>query len=124
MQFTAGFVYAEDDGETSMLGFADHQFDTRESVLLIRTLQPTDDSDPFYIEVNDQGSSSHGGILRLVASPCQLLIYITAEAEQQLGIGAAISIDITDQRWPALYPQLQRFCEASSLTLELRDEQP
>jgi hypothetical protein len=69
----ANFLYGgvDEDSDVLMVGFADDEFDTKEYILLQKTLVPGQKDkelglDKVHIEYNDQSRSTYAGILNIV----------------------------------------------------------
>ena len=67
-QVEAGYVYAGDDDDVAMVGFADHQYDTKSYVLLQRDKNPSAEDraageHKVHITVDDQSRAAYGAIL-------------------------------------------------------------
>ena len=100
-EFSAGFVYTQNDGEVAMVGFADQQYDTRAYVLLQRTLHPSDDDvhrgwDDVHITVNDQTRSTYGGIKQIAMQERLVLIEVSSTTANHLGTGETVSVNMAN----------------------------
>ncbi|SMO52695.1 Imm10 family immunity protein [Melghirimyces algeriensis] len=93
----SNFLYAQKENDVVMVGFADDEFDTKEYVLLQRSIVYDDQDkilglDKVYIECNDQSHSVYGGIVRFVLSNGIAEIWIDSNAANMLGTDEKIKI--------------------------------
>ena len=101
-QLAAGFAYTQNDGEVAMVGFADHQYDTKAYVLLQRTLRPSSDDicrgwDDVHIMVDDETRSAYGGVKQITLhDEKQVLIEVSPATANHLGTGETISVNIAN----------------------------
>ncbi len=101
-EMAASFAYTENGGGVAMVGFADHQYDTKEYVILQRTLRPTSDDirrgwDNVHIMVNDESRSAYGGVKQITLHDItHVLIEVESATANYLRIGATIDINIAN----------------------------
>lgn len=87
----ATFVNVANDGEVVTVGFADHQYETQEYVLLTRLLDPSESDresgeDDVHISVNDQIRSTYGGIERITLSGSQVLLELSIATADEIQV--------------------------------------
>lgn len=87
----AGYVYAEDDDEVLMVGFADRQVDTEHYLLLegSKEIDPGDEDgmEGVYLEIDDQIRSIYGGIRSIELEEDVLTLHLEPHAAKQLRTG-------------------------------------
>ncbi len=100
-ELSAGYAYTQVDGEVAMVGFADHQHDTKAYVLLQRTLRPSADDvrrgwDCLHVTVDDERRSAYGGVQQIVLRGDRVLIDVSPATAKHLGTGETIVVNIAD----------------------------
>jgi hypothetical protein len=98
-EFLANYVFSQNDGTVVMVGFADQQHQTKDCVLLQRTLNPSKSDkarkwDDVHIMVNDESCSAYGGINELELWPDHVLIKLTSETAKQVQAGVSLRINL------------------------------
>lgn len=87
----AKFIYTQDDGQVVMVGFADDQFETKNYILLQRTLKPDDSDlelghDSIHVTIGDQNCSGYGGVKRFVLGASQASLHLASAFADELNI--------------------------------------
>ncbi|WML46647.1 Imm10 family immunity protein [Neobacillus sp. PS3-34] len=97
--FRANFLYPDVDRDTNilMIGFADAEFNTKEYILLQKSLAPGEQDkelglDEIHIEYNDQIHSTYGGILNVELNNDCIEIELDDHTARQLQTGKSICV--------------------------------
>jgi hypothetical protein len=97
-QIKANFLYADCDEDNGiMVGFADDQFDTKEHLLLQKSLFFDEKDrergfDKVYINYGDQINATYGGVLKFVLKNGTAQIYLDSKAANELNTDEQIEI--------------------------------
>jgi Immunity protein 10 len=114
-QVEAGYVYAGDDDDVAMVGFADDQYDTKAYVLLQRDRNPSEEDrkageHKVHITVDDQARAAYGAIISATLHRNWLTLMLDKRQTTKLGTAEEIII-----RFPA------GVLEQGELVARLRD---
>jgi hypothetical protein len=100
----ANFLYAQIDEETDviMIGFADNEFDTKDYILLQKTLNPSEEDveagfDEVHIIYNDESQSLYGGISKFYFTPNRVEITLNEDATEILNSSPVIVINYVQE---------------------------
>lgn len=97
-QIRANFLYADSDEDNGiMVGFADDQFDTKEHLLLQKSIVFDEKDkemgfDKVYINYGDQKNATYGGILKFILKNGIARIYLESKAANELNTDEQIEI--------------------------------
>ncbi|ULO09502.1 hypothetical protein H1230_12415 [Paenibacillus sp. 19GGS1-52] len=101
-EMNANFLYAQVDEEIDvlMIGFTDDEFDTKEYILLQKTLNSSEEDfeerfDKIHITYNDESQSLYGGILKFYFALNRIEITLNVEATEILNCTSVIVINST-----------------------------
>lgn len=114
----SAFVHLQEDDEVVMVGFADREYDTRDYLMLQRTLSPTAEDidlgmDDVHVSVNGQARSRYGGVRAIVVSNDIISIHFTEEAASDMEVAAHVTIDVSAASVDraALLQYLEQVCD-------------
>lgn len=99
-EFTANYMFSKNDGDVVTVGFADQQYQTKDYVLLQRTLNPSQGDkarkwDHIHITVSDESRSAYGGIEGLELWPDHVLIILTPATAAQVQSVTMLRVGLT-----------------------------
>ena len=98
----AGYVYAMDDGEIVVVGFADREYETQQYVLLQRDKTASRDEQLLghiiHISVDDQSRSCYGGIRLLEVEADEVRIELDESCARELQTDVSIRIRFSADR--------------------------
>ena len=100
--FRAHHVFAEDDGHTTTVGFADDAFDPSQFVILQLAHQFDEQDeqlnmDKVYIQVGDQFRSKYGGVTAINVRENSLQLDLDVEAKNVLQVSGNIEVALDDK---------------------------
>ena len=106
MEFNSQIVTWQLEEDFWLLGFADHEFETKEYLMLQRAFE-FDENDvelglnSYYFEINDQGCSSYGGIERFDVWSDRVRIAFEPQKALDLGIEPMLEIHfkLESEQW-------------------------
>lgn len=94
---SAHFVFSRRDNDMVIVGFADNEFETKEYVLLQKSLT-YDENDiklgfhEVSITINDQIKSAYGGIKQIIVQPQKVRIHLKSDTAEKLRTDHTIDI--------------------------------
>lgn len=120
----ASFVYFGMEDETLLIGFADDEFETKEYVLLQKSLCIEDIPilSNVHITFNSEDRSEYGGIVKIIISRKLISIFLTKETARSLGVNDSIDIeyDIDEKRYHALISQFNKLNVDQEIIMEVK----
>jgi hypothetical protein len=111
--FHAGFVSIEDGNECLRIGLVDDKFEVGDYLILQRAFE-FDEQDVrlgmnnVYIERNDQGRSSYGGIETFELHPCRLRVRFDTRGAQLMAGVRDMEVSFEEGRYEDLRNALER----------------
>jgi hypothetical protein len=114
------FIASRDKNDVLLVGLADAQFDTSEYLWFQRYFDPKYD-DGIYIERDNQGQGTYGGIEKLVLSRDKVVLYLSEETARILDTEqkVIITFSATDEQFEKFSSDLQRiFKDEQSLEIQ------
>ena len=99
-ELSARYAFVENDGTVVTVGFADQQYDTKDCVLLQRTLKPSKGDiargwDHIHIMVSDQLRSSYGGVEEIGLWQDHADITLAPDTASQVRAGTVLRVDLS-----------------------------
>lgn len=121
----AGYVTVTNEAEYLLVGFADDEYETKESLIFMRSHE-YDEQDvalgmnQVYIERNDQGHSAYGGIQTFILLRNRARLCFDETTAHQLGITPRFEIRfaMNDTEFDDLKQGLRSLFEGTSLLQE------
>jgi hypothetical protein len=128
LTFQANAVWAEyDENEELIIRFADLQEDGKANHYFM--IQHTNDieeqdvqlgMDTYYIERDDQGYSTYGGIEKICLRPNQISIYLDKLGQKHLAVSEiTIGLALTTQKYTHFIQQLKKIFDEKKLHIDL-----
>ncbi len=109
MNFLAECVTTQTEEDFWMVGFADHEFETTQYLILQRAFEFDEqdveqDMNTYYFEIGDQACSSYGGIkeFKLYSSMVQIKLEAQTAASLKIEKVLEIKFDLEQHAWNAL----------------------
>jgi hypothetical protein len=118
-RLVAHHITVSDEETYLLIGFADHEFDTRAYIMLQQAYEFDEQDrtlgmDTVYIERDDQSQSTYGGIEQVMLTPTTVCLTLSAETAHTLGseIDLCITITPTPTELRTLRDGLRQLCTA------------
>jgi hypothetical protein len=103
MRFKASCVTWQHEPDAATLGFADDEIDTKEYLLLERTLKPDKQErelgmDRLYIELNSQKRSAYGSVEEVRFERSSLVFRLDMATASKVSNGEAIEVEVDNSQ--------------------------
>ncbi len=115
MNFLAECVTTQTEEDFWMVGFADHEFETRQYLILQRAFEfdeqdVEENMNTYYFELGDQACSSYGGIKEFKLYPSMVQIKLEPQTAASLNVEPELEIQfkVAKNKWNALKALLEK----------------
>jgi len=120
----ASFVYFGMEDETIIIGFADDEFDTKDYVLLQKSLFIDDIPmlNKVHITLNSENRAAYGGIVKIILSKKLITIILLKETASSLGVADSIDIEyaIEEKEFDSLISHLHKLNVEQEIVIEVK----
>ena len=120
----ASFVYFSIEDETIIIGFADDEFDTKDYVLLQKSLFIDDIPmlNKVHITLNSENRAAYGGIVKIILSKKLITIILSKETASSLGVADSIDIEyaIEEKEFDSLISHLHKLNVEQEIVIEVK----
>jgi len=120
----ASFVYFGMEDETIIIGFADDEFDTKDYVLLQKSLFIDDIPmlNKVHITLNSENRAAYGGIVKIILSKKLITIILSKETASSLGVADSIDIEyaIEEKEFDSLISHLHKLNVEQEIVIEVK----
>lgn len=120
----ASFVYFSIEDETIIIGFADDEFNTKDYVLLQKSLCIDDITmlNKVHIALNSENRAAYGGIERIILSQKLISIILSKETASSLGVADSIDIEyaIEEKEFDSLISHFHQLNVEQDMVIEVK----
>jgi len=101
-EMSANYAFAQDNGTVVMVGFADQDYQTRDCLLLQRTLKPSKGDfargwDDIHIMVNEESRSTYGGVEGVELWSDYAIIKLAPATASKVQVGTPFRVNLSAQ---------------------------
>lgn len=120
----ASFVYFGIEDETIIIGFADDEFNTKDYVLLQKSLFIDDIPmlNKVHITLNSENRAAYGGIVKIILSKKLITIILSKETASSLGVADSIDIEyaIDEKEFNTLISHFHQLNVEQDMVIEVK----